>query len=468
FNMDTLPDFSDREKWTHEDLLKEIKKRDIEIKQLKGRLNEQSNFETLQKSLVTNLSTHVLPPLQELPISEIACGIGHEAVARYSRQLILPEFGPSGQHALCSSSVLIVGCGGLGCPAAIYLAAAGLGRIGLVDYDVVDKSNLHRQVLHTEDGVGISKSVSVKKAIQALNSTIEIIPYNIMLTSTTALDLISKYDLVLDCTDNVATRYLLNDACVLADKPLVSGSALRFEGQLTIYHCEDGPCYRCLFPKPPPPETVTNCSDGGVIGAVPGTIGCLQALEAIKILAETGTPLAQKMLMFDGLEGTFRTIKLRGKQPLCEVCGDNPTIKHLIDYEQFCGASANDKDNDISLLPKNRRISVEDYKALIDSKNQHLLIDVRMPVELEICSLPNTLNIPIKDLEKTTNINKVKMVLSNYKNKTIFCVCRRGNDSQRAVNILEKSLADIAYEIKDIIGGMTTWAHRIDPSFPIY
>ncbi|VDI69106.1 adenylyltransferase and sulfurtransferase [Mytilus galloprovincialis] len=255
------------------DLQKQINEKQKELDNLKEMLNTKSEFR--------NPSSTV----EALDCLEKSDNLSNEQIGRYSRQLILPEIGVKGQLSLSRTSVLIVGAGGLGCPSAVYLAAAGVGRIGIVDYDEVELNNLHRQILHTEKRVGTPKSSSVASSCTQLNSLVECIPYHLQLDSTNALRLIKQYDVVLDATDNVATRYLLNDACILANKPLVSGSALRFEGQLTIYNYEGGPCYRCLYPKPPPPETVTNCSDGGVLGVIPGIIGCMQALEAIKICA---------------------------------------------------------------------------------------------------------------------------------------------------------------------------------------
>ncbi|ELU15781.1 hypothetical protein CAPTEDRAFT_109679, partial [Capitella teleta] len=313
--------------------------------------------------------------------------LDNEEIARYSRQLILPELGISGQVKLKNSRVLIIGCGGLGCPAAIYLAAAGIGCIGLVDFDEVELSNLHRQILHTERKIGSMKSASVAEACEQLNSRASCIPYHLALTSENAYQLIEKYDIVLDATDNVATRYLLNDACILTGKPLVSGSALRFEGQLTVYNHNGGPCYRCLYPKPPPPETVTNCSDGGVVGVVPGIIGSLQALEAIKLACGLPPSFSQSLLLFDAFS-TFRTIKLRPKQRNCVICGESPSITKLIDYEQFCGAKATDKDAGLNVLGSKERISVQEYAEILQKKSDHMLIDVRQAVEMDICQLP--------------------------------------------------------------------------------
>lgn len=453
---------ADRKQWPIEKLLEELQKTEEENLNLKLQLQKcQKGMASHSLDIIKNVVNHQLPTLEERPLS---C----PEVARYSRQLILPEIGPQGQRKLLAASVLIVGCGGLGCPAAIYLAAAGVGRIGLVDYDAVELSNLHRQVLHTEKRVGIPKVLSVAHSVKALNSELNVVPYEISLTSEVALEVVRQYDVVLDCTDNVATRYLLNDACVMADKPLVSGSALRYEGQLTVYHYKGGPCFRCIHPKPPPPETVTNCSDGGVLGVVPGIIGSVQALEAIKIVSSLGTPLSQKLLVFDGRQGMFLTVKLRGRNSTCDVCGEEPSIKHLIDYEQFCGAAPTDKDKGLTLLEKDKRVTVEEYKALVEAEEPHILIDVRLPIELEICSLPNCINIPLKKLNKTESIDLIQTKLSGLATKNVICVCRRGNDSQLAVQQLESSLSQLDCNVKDIVGGLTAWAHKIDTSMPVY
>ncbi|KAK7485016.1 hypothetical protein BaRGS_00023794 [Batillaria attramentaria] len=383
-------------------------------------------------------------------------------IARYSRQLILPELGVQGQLCLLSSKILIVGAGGLGCPAAIYLAAAGVGTIGVVDYDEVEISNLHRQILHTESRVGVHKAQSIAMSCRNLNSDVKVVPYKIQLNSENALPIIKQYDIVLDATDNVATRYLLNDVCVLAGKPLVSGSALRFEGQLTVYNHKGGPCYRCLYPKPPPPETVTNCSDGGVLGVVPGIIGCYQALEAIKIAAKTGSTLNQRLMLFDALDCSSRVIKLRPRQVHCPVCGDSPSITHLIDYEQFCGARATDKDQEKTVLPVNSRVTAKEYQTMVSIGQQHVLLDVRLPVEMDICQLPH----PAITLRRDPAAQLEKIKSSTDFSSSVVVVCRRGNDSQLAVKLLQS--ADPRLDIKDIRGGLHAWARDVDPHFPVY
>ncbi|XP_022189805.2 adenylyltransferase and sulfurtransferase MOCS3 [Nilaparvata lugens] len=397
--------------------------------------------------------------------------LSNKDIARYSRQIIVPNVGVGGQCKLKQSSVLIVGAGGLGCPSSLYLVGAGIGRIGIIDYDVVEENNLHRQLLHSEKSVGEKKVKSAAEALKRLNEDLEVDEYYLSLDSSNAMDVVSKYDVVIDASDNVATRYLLNDACVLSGKPLVSGSALQMEGQLTVYNHNGGPCYRCLYPTPPPPHTVSNCSDAGVLGVVPGVIGVLQALEAIKVLlGQTGT-LDSRLLLFDASESTFRNVKLRKKDANCAVCGQSPTITQLIDYVQFCGSSPNDKDKGITLLDDKERISAVELSKKIESEEKFLLIDVRMENEFEICALPRSVNIPITNMEKARYVEEIK---EEIKSKTdnhsvpVFIVCRRGNDSQKAVRLLQTICGDLRVEFKDIKGGLHDWTRTVDSNFPIY
>ena len=397
--------------------------------------------------------------------------LSHDEVARYSRQLIMPEIGVTGQKRLKETSVLIVGCGGLGCPASLYLTAAGIGKIGLVDADKVEISNLHRQVLHTEDRVGIEKTASAVQALKPINHNVDLKPHTVKLTRENALEIVSDYDIVVDATDNVVARYLINDACVLSGKPLVSGSALRFDGQLTVYHYnEASPCYRCLFPTPPPVGTVVNCSDGGVIGVVPGIIGTLQALETIKIAAGLEPAYAGQMLLFDGLSGQFRHIKIRKKNPNCAVCGPNATIgKELIDYHEFCGTPVCQTDWKI-LLPF-ERVTVNEYKdKVLDGRKEHILIDVRPKVEQEIVKLPHSETIPFSELTGKQGVSKVSNLLTKTGIRNVFVMCRKGNASQKAVRFLKDhlTLEGEELEIKDLIGGLDEWKDRIDPSIPSY
>lgn len=357
-----------------------------------------------------------------------------------------------------------------GCPSALYLCGAGVGHIGIVDYDTVELSNLHRQIVHQEQSVGVPKAISIKECLEKLNSTIKVTAYEEQLNSQNALQIISEYDIVLDATDNVATRYLLNDACVFASKPLVSGSALQFEGQLTVYNYRNGPCYRCLFPKPPPPETVTNCGDGGVIGAITGVIGALQALEAIKIIAGIETCLSGRLILFDGINSIFRNVKLRGKSSNCEVCVEPRKISQLIDYEQFCGMRASDKDLKLQLLPENQRISVEKLYENLQSNEQHLLIDVRSKNEYEICRLERSENHPIKMFTNQNSDSRRELVdrIKAERIPQIYVVCRRGNDSQIAAKKLTEELADVDVRVYDILGGLHAWTDQIDEYFPKY
>ncbi|KAM6913150.1 adenylyltransferase and sulfurtransferase MOCS3 [Xenentodon cancila] len=449
--------------------------------QLEAKENEvaalRSKLEQLEKSHTSalELQSKVIPltPLTAKP------SLSNEDILRYSRQLLLPELGVKGQLNLSKTSVLIVGCGGLGCPLAQYLAAAGIGRLGLLDYDEVELSNLHRQVLHGEENQGQAKSVSAARAVRRLNSTVECIPYHLQLSPENALQLIQQYDIVADCSDNVPTRYLVNDACVLSGKSLVSASALRMEGQLTVYNYRGGPCYRCLYPVPPPPETVTNCSDGGVLGVVPGIMGCFQALEVLKIASGQGSSCGQQLVMFDAQDARFRSIKLRPKQAGCAACGENPSVTQLIDYEAFCGSAATDKCRKLNLLSEDQRITVQDYKSIVDNAGPHILLDVRPLVEVDICHLPSSLNIPLSSLEerKSEQIQLLRETLSQLKQQIpgdcrppVYVICKQGNDSQKAVRVLEEmSGSEVdSITVKDICGGLMAWAARIDPAFPQY
>ncbi|XP_033860391.3 adenylyltransferase and sulfurtransferase MOCS3 [Acipenser ruthenus] len=456
-----------------ESLKQQLLAKDNEIAVLKEKLALQKD------SRCTSSTAGLQVVVTELSRLEERTALSNEEIMRYSRQLLLPELGVKGQLTLSNTSVLVVGCGGLGCPLAQYVAAAGIGRLGLLDYDGVELSNLHRQVLHGEDRQGRPKALSAAESLKRLNSKVQYVPYNMQLTPDNALQLIQQYDIVADCSDNVPTRYLVNDACVLSGKPLVSASALRMEGQLTVYNYRGGPCYRCLYPKPPPPETVTNCSDGGVLGVVPGIMGCIQALEVLKIASGKESSYRQQMLLFDALDARFRTIKLRPKQAGCVVCGENPTVKALVDYEKFCGSSAADKCRKLCLLPKEQRISVQEYKQVLNTRIPHLLVDVRPPVEVHICHLPFSLNIPLASLEdkKAQELELLKEKIAEVKQQTnqesvfpVYVICKLGNDSQKAVQILQMMSGTELHSVlvKDIQGGLMAWARKIDPTFPQY
>ncbi|KAL9654805.1 hypothetical protein ABK040_008598 [Willaertia magna] len=411
----------------------------------------------------------------------------NEQIARFSRHLLLPEIGVKRQAKLCKGSVLIVGAGGLGSPAALYLAAAGVGRIGFVDFDVVDTSNLHRQVIHNEHRNGMLKTLSAKLSCINMNSKADIQCYNEPFTEQNGLDLVKQYDVVMDASDNVTTRYLVNDACVLAGKPLVSGSAVRFEGQLTIYNYRkgdvEGPCYRCLYPQPPPPETVTSCSDGGVLGVVPGIIGCLQALEVIKLLMglddeESKTKnhcdlLVKKMLMFNAKTCSFRTANVRGRKENCDVCGKCPTITTLSPVSQPVCLDKRPS-NPSDALSKENRITATEYESLLKQEGfkNHVLLDVRDSVQFDIARLPNAVNVPLKQLQKDeksfdvirNEIHKQSENTENDKDYPIYVMCRRGIASVSATKLLlEKGYKNV----KNIDGGVNSW-RQVDKEFPMY
>ncbi|KAG2201271.1 hypothetical protein INT47_006774 [Mucor saturninus] len=380
-------------------------------------------------------------------------------IFRFGRQLVVPGFGLESQIKLRSKSFLIVGAGGLGSPAALYLGAGGVGRLGIVDHDTVDTNNLHRQVIHTEARCGVNKAVSAAIAIQAIYPDADVVPYAYTLDRTNALQLIQQYDIVLDCTDNIATRYLLSDACVLAGKPIVSGSALRNDGQLTIYNYNNGPCFRCLHPVPPPASTVGRCVDSGVLGVVPGVIGMLQALEAIKVAIDSPSLKEPSFLIFSAMSNPmFRTMRLRHKKKDCAICGDTPTMTELIDYVQFCDGSADDKTVDETILKREERVDVHEYNKVVEEGVDHVLIDVRPAIQYGICRLPNSIHIPIDELDKKMTLVKDMMAEKNVDSE-------HGNDSQIAVRMMQKEGID---KPRDIIGGLLSWSTKVDASFPIY
>ncbi|CAF1096295.1 unnamed protein product [Adineta ricciae] len=396
--------------------------------------------------------------------------LSNAEVQRYSRQLILSDFGVHAQERLKDSSALIIGCGGLGSPAALYLASSGLGRLGLVDHDDVDMSNLHRQIIHRETTVGKTKVESAQLTCTQINSSLKIDTYNLLLTSENILDIVTHYDVILDCTDNVITRYLINDACVLSHKPLISASVIRFEGQLTVWNYleKNGPCYRCLYPQAPPAETVSTCSDVGVLGPVCGTLGSLQALEAIKLLTKIGDVLCNRMLLVDGLSMSFRTIKLRNRQSSCAVCGTNPSIVNR-PAPPPAGQCTNDQPCRKSILSRRERVTAVD----LSHSSPSFIIDVRPEHELEIGRFENSFHLPMDRLLYNMNDEQLRTELrSNIeKNHQIVIVCRRGNDSQIAVRRLKELLSDIDNideKLKDLEGGFQAWHTDIDPTFPLY
>jgi adenylyltransferase/sulfurtransferase len=384
--------------------------------------------------------------------------LSKEEIERYCRQLILPGFGIRGQENLKESSVLIVGAGGLGCPVGLYLAAAGIGRIGLVDYDTVEVSNLHRQVAHSEARTGVTKVDSLAETLRSINSGITIETHNVLLSSGNALEILKSYRVIVDATDNVTTRYLVNDSCVILNKVLVSGAALRWDGQLTTLNYGDGPCYRCIHPEPPPSTLLQTCDMNGVAGPVPGMIGCMQALEVLRLIALDKPNYSKRMALYSGETGAMRVVSLRPTRPDCAACGENPTIVELIDYVQFCGATPDDKSPNLSILSRDDRIDAAEYLKLIEEKQPFHILDVRTKEYAEIYpfSSASVTAIPIDQLER--RISEVSLEKGQ-----IICICRRGNDSQVAVRLLK----DHNIPSRDLIGGLYEYSRLIDPSFPI-
>ncbi|XP_058090172.1 adenylyltransferase and sulfurtransferase MOCS3 [Magnolia sinica] len=446
-----------------------------EIERLKAEKNViESRISLLQSQLdeiVAKESDHPSPPKSN------DNSLTPAAIYRYSRQLLLPSFGVEGQSSLLKSSILVVGAGGLGSPALLYLAACGVGCLGIVDNDVVELNNLHRQIIHTEAYIGQSKVKSAAAACRAINSTIQIVEHREALRPANALDIVSKYDVVIDATDNAPSRYMISDCCVVLGKPLVSGAALGLEGQLTVYNYDGGPCYRCLFPAPPPTTACQRCSDSGVLGVVPGVIGCLQALEAIKVVSAIGEPLSRRMLLFDALSGRIRIVKIRGRSSHCEVCGQDAAFTRQLfqdfDYEKFTQSPMSTVvPPKLNLLPESARISCKEYKDRIANGEAHVLVDVRPSHHFKISALPMSLNIPLSSLEgKLLEIHSALKEqeegsgLDSGTRVSLYVICRRGNDSQRAVQYLHKMGLSLA---QDIIGGLESWAQDVDPSFPTY
>ncbi|MGA8275020.1 MAG: molybdopterin-synthase adenylyltransferase MoeB [Thermoplasmata archaeon] len=378
---------------------------------------------------------------------------GREDLIRYSRHLLLPEVGLAGQKKLRSSRVLLVGAGGLGSPAALYLAAAGVGQIGLVDFDRVEASNLQRQILYSTSDVGRPKLAAATERITALNPGVQVVPHEERLTSANALETLAPYDVVVDGTDNFPTRYLVNDACVLLRKPNVYGSIYRFEGQASVFDARYGPCYRCLFPEPPPPDLVPSCAEAGVLGVLPGLVGTIQATETIKLLLHVGEPLVGRLLLFDALEMRFRELQLR-KDPGCVLCSPHATQKGLIDYAQFCGVPTAADTPALGTVPV---ISPEALKAELDSDDPPLLIDVRDPEEWEISHIEGARLIPRAQLpEKVDDLTRAR---------EIVLYCRSGKRSALATQLL----LDLGFShVKSLAGGINAWADQVDPSIAKY
>ncbi|HTH48851.1 MAG TPA: molybdopterin-synthase adenylyltransferase MoeB [Candidatus Limnocylindria bacterium] len=378
----------------------------------------------------------------------------NEEIRRYSRHLILPEVGLAGQKKIRNTSVLCIGAGGLGSPIALYLAAAGIGKIGIVDFDTVDYSNLQRQILHSDADVGVSKADSAKATINALNPNVEVVLYKTRIASDNALDIIRPYDIVVDGTDNFPTRYLTNDACVLLKKPNVYGSIFRFEGQASVFAPHlGGPCYRCLYPEPPPPGMVPSCAEGGVLGVLPGIIGCIQATEILKLALGKGTTLIGRLMLFNALDMKFRELKLR-RDPKCPVCGDHPTVTELIDYEMFCGVVPE------PLNPGQNpdEVTVQQMKAALDDPKLGIrVIDVRDPDEYEIAHVAGVPQIPLGTLpQRFTELDP---------NTQIYLHCKSGKRSMKALEFLRQQ--GFKY-VKSVKGGISAWSDEIDHSVPKY
>jgi adenylyltransferase/sulfurtransferase len=379
--------------------------------------------------------------------------LSNEEIARYSRHLIMPEVGMVGQRKIKQGSVLLVGTGGLGSPLALYLAAAGVGHIGLVDFDVVDSSNLQRQIVHGTSTVGVAKTESARQRLNDLNPLVEVTTYETQITSANAFELMRPYDVIIDGTDNFPTRYLTNDAAVMLGKPNIYGSIFRFEGQATVFYPkEGGPCYRCLYPEPPPPGLVPSCAEGGVLGVLPGVIGTIQATEAIKLLAGIGEPLIGRLMLYDALAMRFRELKLR-RNPACPVCGEHPTVTELIDYDQFCGIVP-----EVNTLSNQYEITPAELAELLQRDDRPYLLDVRNPYEVAIASIPGTDKvIPVDQLPERLN------ELDTSREMVVYC--RSGARSGRAVELLKSAGFR---KIKNMSGGILRWADDVDPSVAKY
>ena len=390
-----------------------------------------------------------LPPLVE-PAAELTV----DEVRRYSRHLIIPDVGMTGQKRLKNAKVLCVGAGGLGSPALLYLAAAGVGTLGIVDFDVVDESNLQRQVIHGQSDIGRSKAESARDSIREINPYVNVIVHSERLDSDNAMQIFADYDLIVDGTDNFATRYLVNDACVLLGKPYVWGSIYRFDGQASVFWAEYGPCYRCLYPEPPPPGMVPSCAEGGVLGVLCASIGSIQVNEAIKLITGIGEPLAGRLMIYDALEMTYRTVRVR-KDPECAVCGKNPTVTELIDYEEFCGAVSEEAQE----AAAGSTITARQLKDMQDADENIFLVDVREPNEYEIVSIPGSVLIPKGEFLSGAALERLPQ------DKRVVLHCKSGARSAECLAIVKNAGFSDAVHVG---GGVLSWVATIDPSLPSY
>lgn len=380
--------------------------------------------------------------------------LSHEEILRYSRHLLIPDVGLEGQRKLKAASVLIIGTGGLGSPAALYLAAAGIGHIGLVDYDVIDLTNLQRQVIHGSSSLGKLKVESARSRLLDLNPDIQVDIYNQTFTSQNAMEIAATYDLIVDGSDNFPTRYLTNDLCVLTGKPNIYGSVYRFEGQVSVFDARVGPCYRCLFPEPPPPGIVPTCAESGVFGVLPGTIGMLQATEALKLILGVGESLIGRLLLYNARDMSFEFVKLR-KNPKCKVCGENPTITQLIDYDEFCGVPDHEVETGSAGEPWD--ITPTQLDAQLKLGTPLVLVDVREPHEMEISHIDGTRNIPLEQLAaRSSELNP---------QDEIVLICKAGVRSARALHLL---LGEGFTKLHNLKGGINAWSREVDPTQPIY
>ena len=420
---------------------------DDDIRYLKKEATQVKDGDTI--SIVPSIAggAAVEAPAQPVTLSK-------DEILRYSRHLIMPEVGMEGQLKLKSAKVLMIGAGGLGAPLGMYLAAAGVGRIGIVDFDVVDFTNLQRQVIHGTSDVGRKKLDSAADTMHEINPYVQIDKHETALSSENALGLFKDYDIIVDGTDNFPTRYLVNDACVLTGKPNVYGSIFRFEGQATVFAYQGGPCYRCLYPEPPPPGLVPSCAEGGVLGILPGTIGLIQATEAVKLILGVGEPLVGRLVLYDALAMRFRELKLR-RNPECPVCGDHPTITKLIDYQEFCGIPQHEPPPAPGV--KEGEIDAVEVKRKMDRGDQFLLLDVREPHEYLICSIPTSKLIPLGDLPK--RVNELDTATE------IVAHCKSGVRSAKAVDFLKQAGFK---KVKNMKGGILAWSDKVDPKVPKY
>lgn len=383
--------------------------------------------------------------------------LNQDQIKRYTRHILLPEVGVTGQKKLLEARVLVVGAGGLGCPISLYLAAAGVGTIGLVDFDTVDASNLQRQVLFTTEDVGKPKVEAAAKRLKALNPDVTVKTYQVALKSDNIMEILKDYDMIIDGTDNFPTRYLTNDAASLQGKPNIYGSIFRFDGQVTVFKTPEGPCYRCLYPEPPPPGEVPSCAEGGVMGAMVGTIGAIQATEAIKLITGAGKPAIGKFLIYNSLDMKFRELKLH-KDPSCPLCGKDPTVKSLIDYEQFCGMKVEQTQTQQVATGK-EEITPLELKVKMDEKQDFFLLDVREPNEYEIANIKGATLLPLSQLP-----NRVQE-LEKYKGKQIVVHCKSGVRSMKAINFLKQQ----GYtNLVNVAGGILGWSDQVDSSVPKY